>query len=119
MRYSFEIRDARRKDKLMGYLYYDTSVDKYSMRLLESYDEEPEIFFNELNKQGVVDVPQHLVDNWVRGRVIPPNRQGLRGILNDIGMKEYNVFDLLVYASGRCHMDELYLKEIHEDNGSK
>lgn len=119
MKRSFEIRDAKRSNKLMGYLYFDEDISKYSMKLLKSYDEEPEIFFNELNRQGIVDVPQHLVDNWVRGRVIPPNRQGLRGILNDIGMKEYNVFDLLMYASGRCHMDELYLKEIYLDSANE
>lgn len=29
----------------------------------------------------------------------------MRGILDDLGMKEYNVFDLLVYGNGRCQMD--------------
>lgn len=88
-----------------GYLFYNTETEQFSMKLLPEYEGYVDIFFKELNKQGIIDVPQHLVDMWVRGRVIPPNRQGLRGILDDLGMKEYNVFDLLVYGNGRCQMD--------------
>ena len=88
-----------------GYLFYNTETEQFSMKLLPEYTGYADIFFKELHKQGVIDVPQHLVDMWVRGRVIPPNRQGLRGILDELGMKEYNVFDLLLYGNGRCQMD--------------
>lgn len=109
----FEILNEKYNDELMGYLFYDTEKDSYSMKILESYDgKHPEIFFRVLNEQGVINVPDYLVDNWVHGRVIPPNRQGLQGILEECGMKEYNVFDLLIYGNGRCHMDSLCIKEI-------
>lgn len=111
----FEILNEKFNNELNGYLYYDTEKDKYKMKLLKSYKgKHPEIFFRVLNEQGVVDVPDYLVNNWVQGRVIPPNRQGLRGILDEIGMKEYNVFDLLIYCNGRCHMDSLCIREIKD-----
>lgn len=117
MKRKFEIRDEKRDDSFMGYLYYDTDTDKYSMTLPESYkdtlgDVLPEIFFDECNKQGITEVPDYLVDMWIRGRVIPPNRQGIKGILAEMGMTEYNVFDMLIYCDGRCFKDKLYLKEV-------
>lgn len=92
--------------ELEGYLFFDTETEKFSMTILEDYsNKHPDCFFRELNKQGIIEVPQHLVDMWVQGRVFPPNRQGLRGILEDIGMTEYNLHDILVYGNGRCQMD--------------
>ena len=92
--------------ELEGYLYFDTETQKFSMTILDNYnDKNPDCFFRELNKRGITEVPQHLVDMWVQGRVFPPNRQGLQGMLADIGMTEYNLHDILVYGNGRCQMD--------------
>lgn len=116
MKRRFKIINEK-KNELRGYLYYDTEKDKYSMKILDSYKgQEPEIFFYVLNQRGITNVPQHLVDMWVRGRVITPNRQGLQGILKNCGMSEYNVFDLLIYAHGRCHNDDLCIEEIDNNN---
>lgn len=93
-------------NEVEGYLYFDTETERFSMTILEDYTgKHPDWFFMELNKKGVVQVPQHFVDMWVNGRVFPPNRQGLQGMLKDIGMTEYNVHDILVYGNGRCQMD--------------
>lgn len=101
----YKIFNERYKE-LEGYLYFNDETEQFSMTILENYDgKRPDCFFKELNKQGIVEVPQHLVDMWVRGRVFPPNRQGLQGMLKDMGMVEYNVHDILVYGNGRCQMD--------------
>lgn len=92
--------------ELEGYLYFNTETQQFSMTILDDYNgKNPDWFFRELNKQGITKVPQHLVDMWVQGRVFPPNRQGLQGMLADIGMTEYNLHDILVYGNGRCQMD--------------
>ncbi len=92
--------------ELEGYLYFNTETEQFSMTLLKDYTgKHPDIFFKVLHSQGIVNVPHHLVDMWVTGRVFPPNRQGLRGMLDEMGMKEYNVHDILVYGNGRCQMD--------------
>lgn len=33
-------------------------------------------------------------------------------MLNALGMKEYNLHDLIVYYEGRCQMDYSYIKRI-------
>lgn len=92
--------------ELEGYLYFNTETQQFSMTILDDYSgKNPDCFFRELNKQCITEVPQHLVDMWVQGRVFPPNRQGLQGMLADIGMTEYNLHDILVYGNGRCQMD--------------
>lgn len=83
--------------ELEGYLYFNTETQQFSMTILDDYSgKNPDWFFRELNKQGITEVPQHLVDMWVQERVFPPNRQGLQGMLADIGMAEYNLHDILV-----------------------
>ena len=94
-------------------MFNNTETDTYAMKLLEDYTgKHPDIFFRILHDQGVVDVPEYLVDVWVQDRVIPPNRQGLEGLLKEMGMTEYHVFDLLMYAKGRCQLDYSMLREI-------
>ena len=109
----FEIRNEKYNGELEAYLTYNTETDEYKMRLLEDYSgKHPDITFKELHKQGVVEVPDHITRNWVEHRVIPPNRQGLQGILEEMGMTEYNVFDLLLYNSARNQMDYSYIVEV-------
>lgn len=92
--------------ELEGYLFFNTETQQFSMTMLEDYTgKHPDCFFKELHKQGVVEVPQQFVDMWVEGRVFPPNRQGLQGMLEEMGMKEYNLHDILIYGNGRCQMD--------------
>ena len=101
----FEIYNYKFKET-EGYLFYNTETDEYSMKLLDDYTgKHPDIFFKILHDQGVVDVPDYLVEVWVQERVIPPNRQGLEGLLKEMGMTEYHISDLLMYAMGRCQLD--------------
>lgn len=109
----YEIRNEKFNDALEGYLYFDTDTEEFSMTLLDDYtNKKPDIFFKLLHDQGIKEVPPHLVKTWVDGRVFPPNRQGLRGMLEEMGMKEYNVHDILVYGNGKCQMDFSYIKRV-------
>ena len=109
----YEIYNEKFKE-LEGYLYYDPTTDKFSMTLLDNYEgKHPDITFDILSKRGFIEVPQHYVDDWVQGRVFPPNRQGLQGMLESIGMTEYNLHDLLIYGNGRCQMDFSCIRRIN------
>lgn len=105
-------------EEVEGYLTYDTETGKYAMKVVD-VAEHPSIYFEVLRQRGIVDVPEHLVDMWVQGRVLPPNRQGLQGLLEKIGMHEYNVFDLLVYGSARNQMDYDCIRELDEAGNIK
>lgn len=108
----FEIYNEKFKE-VQAYLYYDTETKKFNMQLLKDYTGlHPDIIFLELYKQGIVDVPQHIAQMWAEGRVFPPNRQGLQGMLEDIGMTEYDVFEIMLYGNGRCQMDYSCIREI-------
>jgi hypothetical protein len=109
----YEIFNEKYKE-IEGYLTFDTETEKYTMKILDNYENKhPDIFFSELNEQGITDVPEHLVNMWVEGRVFPPNRQGLQGMLESIGMTEYNVHDIMIYCNGRCDMDFSCLRRIN------
>lgn len=110
----FEIWN-RKFNTLEGHLYFDTETEKFSMTIEKEFTGKVDIMFDILNKQKVYNVPQHIVDNWVQSRVIPPDRQGLKGILEDAGMKEYHVPTLFFYCMGDCDMDYTYCKEITND----
>ena len=40
-------------------------------------------------------------------RIVPTDRQNLGEILRDNGLKEYDEFELLMLATGRCAQDDL------------
>jgi hypothetical protein len=115
MKYEYEIWNGK-YNELEGYLYYNSETKQFSMRLLEDYTgKTPDCFFDILQEQGVTVPEQHLVDMWVDGRVPPPNRQGIRGMLEGVGMKEYDRFAILTYASGRCQQDSSYIKLVRKE----
>jgi len=112
MLHKFEIYNEKFKE-VQAYLTYDSDIDKYHISIVKNkkikhYD----IFFDVLVKQGIYEVNSHFSRRWVEGRVFPPNRQGLQGMLDEMGMKEYNMFDILVYGNGRCQMDYSCIRRI-------
>jgi hypothetical protein len=69
-------------------------------------------FFEIMQERKIIDVPQHLVDMWVDGRIIPPNRQGIEDILREMEVNEYDRFTMLKYNDAWCQMDTTYIQEI-------
>lgn len=100
---------------VQGYLYYDTDTKTFSMRLLPNPPHRPDILFDMLLKQGIIEVPAKIVKNWVDARVFPPERQGIKGILQAMGLSKYDEFDILMYNDGVSHRDSTYLVEVPYD----
>lgn len=111
MKRKFEIIDGR-LNVLLGYLWYDTKTKEFSMRTADKYVTCANLFFNSLHEQGIRDVPQHIVDCWIEGRIIPPDRQGLYDILQEMGVSEYDRFTMLIHSGGVSQMDKAYIKEV-------
>lgn len=44
---------------------------------------------------------------WVQQRIAPTDRQNLGQILKDNGLDEYDEFQLLMLANGRCVQDKI------------
>ena len=49
---------------------------------------------------------------WIRDRVIPPNRQNINEILKKIGIDEYNELAIFLYAKGKFVSDTFRIEEI-------
>lgn len=52
------------------------------------------------------------VFNWVKDRVIPPGRQNIGDILDQVGIKEYDELAIFLYAKGKFTQDTFRIEEI-------
>ncbi len=55
-----------------------------------------------------------LEQDLVEQRIVPPDRQNIGEILRDNHLKEYDEYELLMLAMGRCAQDDYYLVPIDE-----
>ena len=72
-----------------------------------------------LAEKGEYEIGSKWALNFVKSRIVPPERQNLGGILLAHGMEYYNEFDFLLFDMGRCCHDDYYLEEIKEPEDLK
>ena len=103
-------------NEIMGTLYMDKETEFVKIELLDDYTGlHPSIFFNIAgNEQGRKYIEGDLAMSYLTHRVLPPDRQALSMFLNDMGLTEYNIFDILDFTKGRCVMDHDYFVEIKD-----
>lgn len=93
--------------RLIGYLFYHEKSDAYSIELSEELTvKDSPIFFEAFVERGRYTVDPEFSRRWVESRVVPRDRQNIRSILKENGLKEYDTFRLLMIAEGRCAQDE-------------
>lgn len=99
-------------------LSYDEEKDVYHVSIPASVnpDNLPAIL-GILARKGVREIEDRWARQFVKERVVPPDRQNIGMILRDAGLGYYSEFALLVYTSGRCAMDEFFIEEIGELSG--
>lgn len=114
----FAIRsDSLSTQKDLAYLFYYEIDKHFYIELPENADEwQTPIYLSIFarRKQYSIDAYHSMV--WVRNRIVPESRQNIIQILKDNNLKEYDEFELMMLAMGRCEQDEYYLTEIDEDN---
>ena len=111
---TFEIRnDEIENSDAYALLTYDEDTDQYAVHIPETVDSDnlPAIL-SLLAKQGNRELDDKWARRFVKERVVPPDRQNIGMIMRQLHMKEYREFPILEYTSGRCCMDDFYLKEI-------
>ncbi len=105
--------DSPLKD--LGYLFYFTE-NMFYIELPKDINEwETPLILSSFVKKKQYTVGAYFTELWVQQRIIPIDRQNLGQILKDNNLKEYDEFQLLVLANGRCAQDEYYITEISED----
>lgn len=65
-------------------------------------------------KKGVRTVGSEASMQWVRLRIVPPDRQNISQILADLKLQAYDEFKLLEYTKGHCSHDDYYLVRTSE-----
>lgn len=110
----FEIRnDSLEPAEEYATLTYDEETEKYAVYIPESIDcNDLPAILSLLVKQGIREIDDKWARRFVTERVVPPDRQNIGTIMRQLHMKKYSEFPILEYTSGRCCMDDFYLKEI-------
>ena len=67
-----------------------------------------------LYKRGIRTVGSEESMQWVRLRIVPPDRQNIAQILADLKLQAYDEFKLLEYTKGRCSHDDYYIAHTSE-----
>lgn len=65
-------------------------------------------------KKGVRTIGSEASMQWVKLRIVPPDRQNISQILADLKLQAYDEFKLLEYTRGRCSHDDYYLVNTSE-----
>lgn len=112
----FAIRDEEElNNKDLAYLIYYEVDKRFYIELPDDADLwETPLLLSSLLKRGVKTINAYWSKLWVEQRIVPTDRQNLGQILKDNNLAEYDEFELLLRANGRCAQDSFYLTEVDE-----
>ena len=112
----FAIRDEELSpQKTLGHLLYYEKTKSFYIELPDDADPwETPLLLSSFLKRKELTVNAYWSKMWVQQRIVPPDRQNLGQVLKANGLDEYDEFDLLMLAKGRCAQDSCYLVEIDE-----
>lgn len=110
----FAIRDdSTAKDVVLGYLIYYERPKAFYIELPEDADSwETPLLLSSFVRRGEYSVGSYWSRMWVQQRIVPQDRQNIGQVLKENGLKEYDEFQLLMLAMGRCAQDDCWLEEI-------
>ena len=99
-------------NKKVGIFRYDSDKKEFSMTIFkDALPADLPLSLELYAANGVFELNNQDVLNWIRGRICPPGRQNIQSILEELGLPEYDEFGILMHTMARCDKDELYLVE--------
>lgn len=112
----FAIRDESAEiQKDLAYLLYYELEKRFYIELPEEADPwELPLLLDSFMRQNETTVNSYWSKIWVQQRIIPTDRQNIGEILRDNHLEEYDEYELLMLAMGRCAQDDYYLVPIDE-----
>lgn len=109
---AYEIID-KEGNKSIGVLQYFEKDESYVIELMSNLDEwTAPLLLTKYVKNKIFTIPREVSFMWVKGRVIPSNRQNISDILTSNGLKKYDEMKLLELTSGCCAQDSMYIRRI-------
>lgn len=114
----FAIRDESAEiQKNLAYLIYYEAEKRFYIELPENSDPwELPLLLDSFVKDNEYTVNSYWSKIWVEQRIVPSDRQNIAEILRDNNLKEYDEFELLMLAMGRCAQDDYYLVPVSEND---
>ena len=108
---TFAIRDKNDKsEKDLAYLLYYEKEKVFYIELPDAADPwETPLILSSFAKRNEKTINAYWSKMWVQQRIVPSDRQNLGQILKENGLDEYDEFQLLMLADGRCEQDDYYL----------
>lgn len=107
-----KIYAIKEKDDTLGWLLYSEEAKKFYVELPDNADWiKTPMILDSFVKRGLHTVNSRFSLLWVQQRIIPSNRQNIRQILRDLGLQEYDEYELLIAGHGRCAQDDCYIEE--------
>ena len=112
----FAIRNDNDNTALSYLIYYEIA-DKFYIEIADYADEWSVPFYlASFVRKGTFTVNAKQSQEWVRQRIIPPDRQNIGQILKDNGLNNYREYELLMLGEGRCAQDDYSLEQIAEND---
>lgn len=110
----FAIRDANdTTNRDLAYLLYYEREKVFYIELPEDADFwNTPLLLSSFAKRNIRTVNPYFSKLWVQQRIVPADRQNIGQILKENGLKEYDEFELLMLADGRCEQDDYYLSPV-------
>lgn len=112
----FAVRDEEEEvQKDLAYLIYFENGKQFFIELPDDADPwETPLILSSFAKRREQTLNAYWSKLWVRQRIVPTDRQNIGQILKANGLEEYDEFQLLQLAQGRCAQDHYYLAPVEE-----
>lgn len=111
---AFDIYDEERGCSVGTLLSYEKEKS-FVIELTTDLDEwTAPLLFTSYVKKNIYTIPRDISLLWVRGRIVPPDRQNIGSILTNHHLKSYDEGKLLEISEGRCVQDALCVKPLEE-----
>lgn len=113
----YAIRDEEENDgKDLAYLIYIEEEKQFYIELPADADPwETPLLLSSFVKKGIRSLGPYWSKLWVCQRIVPIDRQNIEEILRVNGLTEYDEYELLMLANGRCAQDSYYLVPVDQE----
>lgn len=106
--------------KQIGIFSYDTENNNHSLTLIEGVDRKdlPWAFIDDRTGKFIGPEEERqsgVINAWINSRIVPPERQNIREILEAIGLKEYDRYKILKYTRCSSRRDSYWIKFLEDD----
>lgn len=113
---TYELINPYIQNPIHAIFYYNQDNHQFGLFIPDEVkNTELPFIFNIYVQKGIRHLNDEQTRRWIKDRITPPSRQNIGMILKEVGIKQYDEFEILIYNKGRSCMDEFYLEECSLD----